>query len=223
MGFIPYLTSLFNRGEVEQLRMWLERLGKWVTLASMLALLTWLFLGDSLVLLIFGRQYRPVVLNLLPLLAALPMVALSNVARMLALIQNRPGIAFSAATLQVATFWLAGVPLAARGGSFATCMTVLIASAVYGIYFTLRIRSHLKYSLKGWCAPLLMAIPFLALIFLRGSIVLNLSLWIAAVTGYSFFLISCRIISPQDFQLFRMAFTASGGIERHPHQKGTPD
>jgi hypothetical protein len=134
------------------------------------------------------------------------------VARLLALIYNRPGVALQAATLHMVSFVALGVPLVSWRGSLAGCAAVLAASALYAGYFTWRMRGVVAYSLWSWALPILLGGVFLPLAWLRSVWPVNLALFTAFIAGYIGLLLLLRIVRPDELADFRRALrpNASG-------------
>jgi O-antigen/teichoic acid export membrane protein len=195
MAFAPLLTSLLSQGKSEEIVYWIERLLKWLAVAGVLATFSALFLGKEVVLLVFGEAYLPVADNLLPLMLAMLALALSSMARLLALTYNRPGIALQAAILQLAVFWGAGVPLIIWKGAFAGCLAVLLATSLYGVYFTWRMRGVAAYSLRQWVLAILPGLGFLPLAWLRSSWQVNIALFAISMIGYLALLLFLKIVT----------------------------
>jgi O-antigen/teichoic acid export membrane protein len=205
MAFAPLLTSLLTQGKTEELKRWIERLLKCMAVIGVVATFGAMFLGHNLVPLVFGSAYLPVADNLWPLMLALLPFALSCVARLLALTYDRPGIALEASVLQIASFWGVGLPLVAWKGSFAGCLTVLVAAVLYGGYFTWRIRSVVGYSLRQWALAILPGMLFLPLLWLRSSWRVNVALFAVFLVGYVGLLWALKIVTSGEILRMRRA------------------
>ncbi len=196
LAFAPLLVALLARGETGALKQWVERLLKWLAVGVMLAVFWVLFLGDEVIWLVFGSAYRPVATNLLPLAVALWGASLGKVARVLAIVYERPGEALAAAGIQAAAFWIVGLPLSARYGSVGACLAVLAASMAYGFYFTWRMRAVLPCSSRKWMLAIGLGVLFLPLAWLRSSWMVNAALCSGAVIGYGGLLFLLRVVTP---------------------------
>ena len=195
IAFTPLLTALLAKGDNEAIRQWIEQLLKWLAVGSMLVVFAMLLLGEDLVPIVLGRDYRPVATNLLPLSLALLTHALGSVAVLLTLIYERPKTALVAGTIRLSAFWVLGPPLVARWGSLGGCVAILAASTIYAFYFNWRIQNVISYSLRKWILAIGLASLFLPLWWLRLSCVVNLALYGIFVSGYFFLLFFLRIIT----------------------------
>ncbi len=195
LAFAPLLTTLRTQGQTEAICRWSERLLAGLTAGGMLVVFSALLVGDDLVPLVFGPAYRPVAANLVPLTLALLPLALSHVANLLVLVYDRPGLALQATGVLVATFWLAGPPLAATWGSLGGCLAALAASALCAGVFTWRVRRVTRYSLRPWALAILLGAPFLPLVVLRSSMPINLALYGAFAGGYGGLLLLLRVVT----------------------------
>lgn len=155
-----------------------------------------LLLGDNLVPLVFGTDYRPVTANLVPLTVALVIAALSSTASLLALVYERPAVALAASGVRLAAFWALGLPLILLQGSRGGCLTVLAASAVYSGYYTWRMRDVMCHMLRSWAVVVGLGMPFLMLVWLRSSWLVNLALYGAFIAGYGGLLFLLRVVTP---------------------------
>lgn len=210
MAFAPLLSSLLTQCKADEIKRWIERLLKCMAVIGVVATFGALLLGHDLVPIVFGSAYLPVADNLWPLMLALLPLALSSVARLLALIYDRPGIALEAAVLQIAGFWGFGLPLIAWKGSFAGCLAVLAAAVLYGGYFTWRMRGVVGYSLRQWALATLPGLLFLPLLWLRSSWRVNVALFSIFSVGYVGLLFALSIITSGELR--RMWRTLRPGV-----------
>jgi O-antigen/teichoic acid export membrane protein len=209
MAFGPLLTTLLTQDKPEEIRWWVERMIKWIAVGGVVAVMSVILLGEDIVPLVLGADYRPVAANLIPLTLALLTYGLGSVARLLALTYNRPGVALKAATIHLASFIGLGTLLVARRGSLAGCLAVLIASSLYAGYFTWRMRGEVTYSLWKWALPILLGGLFLPLTLLRSSWPVNLALFAVFVAGYISLLLLLKIVTPGEVERMRRALRPS--------------
>lgn len=205
MAFAPLISSLLAQGKTDEIKRWMERLLKCTASISVIATFGALLLGHSLIPLVFGQAYLSVADNVLPLMLALLPLALSNVARLMALTWDKPGIAVQASMIQIISFWGVGFPLVAWKGSFAGCLAVLIACILYGSYFTWRMRGVVGYSLKQWGLAILPGALFLPLAWLRSSLWVNVALFSVFMIGYVGLLFALKIITTDELMRMRQA------------------
>ena len=135
LAFAPLVTVLRLEGDRAALRLWIERLLKWLALGSVTVVLAAVLVGKDVVPLVLGSAYRPVAANLVPLAIGLVALSLTSVANLSALTHDRPGVALAAAVLRLGTFWVLGLSLAGRWGSWGASLAVLGALAVQAGFF----------------------------------------------------------------------------------------
>jgi O-antigen/teichoic acid export membrane protein len=205
MAFAPLLTMLLSSGDIETLKQWVERLLKWMAIGGMLSVFGVLLLGDNLLPLVLGADFRPVTLNLVPLTLSLLTMALGSVGRLLALTYDRPWAALKAAIIHLVAFWSFGPPLVIWGGSLAGCLSILVASTLSATYFTWQMRADLRYSLRDWALTIFLGGLFLPLLLLRSSWLMNAALYGVFILGYGGLLIALRIVTLDEFTVIREA------------------
>ena len=205
MAFAPLFTILLIRGKVEELKQWSERLLKWTAVAGVLAVYGALLLGNDLVPLALGAAYGPVAANLPPLMAALVMMGLGSVARLLSLTYDRAGVAVTASLVQLLSFWAIGAILVISRGSLAASLAVLASSMLYAVYFTWRMRRVVRYPLRNWMLTVALGGLFFPLVLFRSTLVVNGSLYVAFVASYAGLLLLLRVVTPGEFAAMRRA------------------
>jgi O-antigen/teichoic acid export membrane protein len=205
LAFMPLLTMLYLEGDRPAMREWIERLLKWLAVGSMLVLLAATLVGNDLVPLILGRDYRPVGPNLVALAVALLGLSLTSVANLAALTFNRPTKALTSAIVQLAVFWLLGAFLVGRFGSFGACLSVLGALLAQAGFFTVSMRRVAGYSLRQWSSVVGLGALFLPLRLLRSSAHLDAALLCAAVLGYLGLLFLFRLVTIEELQAMKRA------------------
>ncbi len=211
LSFAPLLLSLLAAGHFEAIRNWVERLLKWVALVGVLIVSGVLLLGDDLIPAILGSAYRPVVANLVPLSLTVLVLGLINVARLLAVVYDQPGVVAWASGLRLAVFWSLGLPLVAWLGGAGGCLAVLIASTLHGLYATWRMRRvALAYSLWSWALVIALGGLFLPLVWLRASPPVNAALYGLFVAGYAALLLAFRLVTPGEIAAIRQAIGVKG-------------
>ncbi len=195
MAFTPLLTTLHAQGQVKMLSRWLERLLKYLALGGMVASFGALLLADDLVPVVLGAEYGPVSANLKWLTLALPLMAMGQVARMVATVYVRPRTVLVASALQLLAFWILDIPLVAWLGSLGSAITTVAAWALYGVYLTWRMQSVLRYSLRDSVIVIGLGILFMPLIFLRSSWMASVSLYVAFLIAYFGLLVLLRVVA----------------------------
>lgn len=213
LAFAPLFTSLLAQGQVQALKGWIERLLKWLAVGGMLVLFAVLLLWNDLVPLVLGAAYRPVAVNLLPLTLAVLMLALGSVARLLALVYDRPGVALEAAGVQLAAFVVFGPLLIAWQGSLGGCLAFLAALMLSGVYSTWRMRRVARYSLRGWALVIALGGLFLPLAWLRSSWTVNVALYGAFLVGYGVMLLLLRVVTLNEIRAAWQAIRLTGKAE----------
>jgi O-antigen/teichoic acid export membrane protein len=195
LAFLPLLSSLSAQGRLNDLKEWIERLLKWLAVLGMLVVFAVLLLGDDLIPLVLGEAFRPMVFNLLILTLALPLWALITVARVLAMVWNRPGIALEAAAIQMTAFFSLGGWFIARQASLGGCLAVLAAMTLSGMYITWRMKRVMPYSVRSWMSVIVLGGLFAPLVWLRSNWMTNSALFALFLLGYGGLLLLTRTVS----------------------------
>ena len=185
IAFAPLLTMVRFEGDQATVRLWTERLLKGLALGSVIVVMAAVLLARDLVPLVFGTAYLPVAANLVPMALCLVPLSLTSVANLSALTHDRPVVALGAAGVRLATFWLVGIPLVQRWGSFGACLAMLGAVAAQSFYFTLRMRRVVGYSLAPWLRVVGLGMLFLPLAFLRSSRAVDVALFVGFLVTYA--------------------------------------
>jgi O-antigen/teichoic acid export membrane protein len=195
LTFAPFMVTLLAREETKILKQWIEQLIKWLTVGGVIVFFSVLLLGNDLVLLVLGAAYQPVAINLLLLSLMLCVQVLSNVGILLTIVYNRPKIAVMAAGVRVVAMLIFGPLLIARWGSWGGCLAVLAASLIFAGYLTWRMQGIVTYSLQKWALAIALGLPFLPLLWLQSSWIINCALYSIFVVGYVSLLLFLRIIT----------------------------
>jgi O-antigen/teichoic acid export membrane protein len=200
-SFVPLLTILRTQHESAELRLWVERLVKWLALVAVLGLLGSMLLGREIVLLVLGRAYLPAYRNLVALSAALLLVPLTQVCSVLALVHDRPGMVFTAALLRLACFWGGGVVLVMRWGSLGACLAVGAAIAVQAGYLAWQNRALVGPALRRWVTVVALGLLLAPAVFLRAGTAVNILLFFAAAGAYLLALRALGVISARELRV----------------------
>jgi O-antigen/teichoic acid export membrane protein len=212
LSFAPLMTILLKKGKTETLQQWTEQLLKWLTVAGVGIMFSFLLLGEDLVRLILGKAYQPVATNLLPLSLAFFFLALSNVSNLITLVYEKPRVALTASIYRLAVFWGSGFLFITFWGSFGGCLAILASSIFYASYLTWRIQVYLPYSLKRCIFAIGSGAVFLPLILLRSSLSVNAVLFSFFLIGYIVILFLFRIITWSEVRT--LGQTIASGITR---------
>jgi O-antigen/teichoic acid export membrane protein len=199
-SFVPVLTVLRAKHEDDELRLWVERLVKWLALIASLGLLGSLILGKDIVPLVLGRAYFPVYRNLEALAATLLLLPLTHVCSVLALTHDRPSTLFKAALTRLLCFWGLGVPLVMRWGSLGACISVFLAIAAQAGYFMVKNRTLVGPAFRRWAVVVGVGLAFAPLAFLRTSALVNVALYFVAAGGYLLVLRAMGTISARELR-----------------------
>ena len=195
LAFVPFLTRPARAGNATQLRRWVERLLKVLTIGAILSVFATLLLREGVVPLVLGTAYRPVAGHMIPLTLALLFVALSSVARMLLLVFEAPRQALVGSVIRLGVFCLTVIPIILLYQSLGACIAELVASVAFAIYLTQRARLHNPYDLRAWWLTLLASVPFLGLLVLRGTLLVNMGLYLGFLGGYGALLFGLRLVT----------------------------
>jgi O-antigen/teichoic acid export membrane protein len=209
LAFAPLLTVLRLEGDQAALRLWIERLLKWLALGSVVVVLAAVLVGKDLVPLVLGSAYGPVAANLVPLAVGLVALSLTSVANLSALTHDRPGVALTAAVLRLGTFWALGLSLVGHWGSLGASLAVLGALVAQSVFFTWGMRRVVGYSLRRWAGVVGLGAIFLPLAFLRSSPAINAALFAAFVVGYGGLLFLLGLVTLDELGVMWRAVTGA--------------
>jgi O-antigen/teichoic acid export membrane protein len=183
-SFVPLFTVLRTKHEEAELRLWVERLVKWLAVTAVLGFLGSLILGRDIVPLVLGRAYGPVYRNLMALTAALLFVPLIQVCGVLALTHDRPAVLFKAALGKLLCFWGLGLPLVMHWGGFGACVAMGLATAVQAGYFIAKNAAVVGPAFRRWLMVVVIGAGFAPVVWLRASAPVNVVLYCGAAGGY---------------------------------------
>ena len=191
----PRLNALRIRGDTAGIKRQAERLLEILSAVSMLLFLAALLLGHHFVPPVLGAQYRPVAVNLVVMMAALVPLVLCSVGRVLCMVCERPGIAFSAECLRLALYWSIGCLLIPRLHSVGASIATTAGSVVMATWLTVRTRREIPYRLGNWLRIVLLGVLFMPLAFLAGNVVWAVGLFVLTGVSYTGALFALRILS----------------------------
>jgi O-antigen/teichoic acid export membrane protein len=218
LAFAPLLTTLLLAGDHVALRIWYERLGKWLVVGSMMALLGTFVAGKGMVPLVLGRVYEPVTPSLIALMAGLLALSVTSVANLAALTHGRTSIVMFASAARLITFWLLGPALVGRFGSLGACLAVVGALFVQALLTSLVVQRRAHYSLRGSLGAVLLGALFLPLGLLRGSLPASIGLLLLALAGYGLLLYLFRLITPAELSAIRGVLRRARARQVMPRQ-----
>ena len=215
-SFVPLLTVLRTRNEDAELKLWVERLVKWLAVTATLGLLGGLILGKDVVPLVLGRAYAPAYPNMVALASALLFLPLTQVCSVLALTHERPAVLFRAAVVRLVCFWMLGVPLVVHLGSLGACVAVGLAIVAQSGYLIVENVAVVDAALRRWLVVVGVGLVFAPLALLRASLPVNVALYLAAAGGYLFVLRVLGAISARELRAVYRAL----GIARAERARG---
>ncbi|HEX9680277.1 MAG TPA: lipopolysaccharide biosynthesis protein [Anaerolineales bacterium] len=198
MAFAPFLTALQLKGDPERVARWAERLARWLGVVGIATIAGAFLVGEDLVPAVFGGDFKPVWIYLLPLALTLLPQAIGAVTRMLAVVYDRPGEVVRASFLRLALLWAVGPILVGRLGGAGASLAVFLAVTAYAAYLAWRMRPAARFPLTRWGLTVALGFSFVPLIFLRSTWWLNVGLWGAFLVGYAALLLALRLISPDE-------------------------
>jgi len=206
-SFVPLLTVLRTKNEHAELKLWVERLVKWLAVAATLGLLGSLILGKDVVPLVLGRAYLRVYPNLVAMAVTLLFLPLTEVCSVLALTHDRPSVLFRSATLRLLGFWLLGVPLVMRWGSLGACAAVCLGIMVQAAYLMGKTGALVVPAFRRWLVVVAVGLAFAPLALLRSSVPINVGIYLVAAGGY---LLVLRLIGAISARELRAVYRALG-------------
>lgn len=195
-GMGPFFQALRQEARLEELAAWAARLVAALAGLGAVAALCGAALGGHVVPLVLGPGYAGAFPVLVPLLIALPAVAISAVSRVLAVTFDRPGATFAAAVAQAGTLAVGGAWLIPRQGASGAALVILAASVVHALVLTVGLGRAFRLPLRPWAtvtAPgLLLGAPFL---FMDAAWRFELAAFAAALLLYAAFLFRAGVLS----------------------------
>lgn len=214
-SFAPLLGGFLDRGDRMALDQWVAGLLKGLAVLGTLGVFGVLFLADTLVTVVFGSAYGPVAPNLIVLALGLLPLALGSVFTMLTLLHDRPGLSFLGSALRLAVLWGAAPVLIPHWGSLGACFAVLSGSMLHAGVLGWRLRDLTEPGLRSWAKGIGLALPFLSLLWLRSSPLINVTLYLVFVAGYGVLLWLARVVTPADLRALGDVFRRGvGGADR---------
>ncbi len=201
MAFAPFLTALQLKGDPERVARWAERLARWLGVVGIATIAGAFLIGKDLVPAIFGGDFTPVSIYLLPLALTLLPQGIGAVARMLAVVYDRPGEVVRASVLRLVLIWAVGPLLVRRLGGAGASLAVFLAVTAYAVYLAWRMRPASRYPLTRCGLTVALGFSFVPLVFLRSTWWLNLGLWGAFLGGYAGLLLGLRLISLDEIKV----------------------
>jgi O-antigen/teichoic acid export membrane protein len=194
-GFAPHLIALSEHGRHNEVRLWIEKLLTVLVIAAVLAASGMALLGPQLIPLLLGPKYRNVVPAAIPLMLSLLPALVGNVGRSVALAQDRPKPMAVAAGIELALFWGLGLTLASRWGSVGAAWAPVPASLAAATFMLTVVRRRMGFSLAPAATALGMGTLFVALWWLRGSLLLNIALFAGGAAIYAALLFRTRVVT----------------------------
>jgi O-antigen/teichoic acid export membrane protein len=200
LAFVPLLGGLHDRGETEPLRQWVDRLHRLLAVTGVLVAFGGVFLADALVDVVFGVAYRSVAPNLRVLALAFLPLGIGSVTSALTLVYDRPTVALGGSAVRLAIFWAAGPWLVTHWGSLGGCVAVLAGSTLHALLVVWRMRDRIGPAPRAWGVGVALGVPFLPLVWLRSSPLVDVVLWAGAVAGYGSLLLLARRVTPAELR-----------------------
>ena len=224
LAFAPGLTLQKLEGQKITIRLWTEKLLKWMTIGSILVIYATLLLAQSTVPVILGQAFAPVAAYLVPFTLSLLAVVPGSVARLLSLVFERPRHVLTATMIKLGIFWVAAIPLVAWTGGLGASVAFFIASAGYGAYLTYRMQKETPYSMRAWLAVILTALIFIPLVWLRAGLWTNVGLFLGFLVGYGALLFGFKLVRKDEAANLWRAFLTSRTLKvKARHIITTPD
>ena len=209
----PHLVGQFELGRTDAIGVWLERVLKYLVAVAVLSAAGAALLGRALVPMLMGGEYAPVATNVAVITLALLTVAVGGVARLQALVLDRPRALIAASALEFASFWAIGFPLASRFGSLGASAAVLPAAALSVWFLTSRVRPGLPFSLRPAVKALAASAVFGPVILLSPGWPLSALLFVVGAAVYAGLLLHLRVITLAELAELKRVLRADGPRE----------
>lgn len=218
-SFVPLITVLRAKGESVELKIWVARLVKWLSVLAMLGFLGSVILGKDIVPLVLGRAYASAFGNVAIMAATLLFLPLTHVCSMLALTHDRPRVLIKATAVRLLCFWPLGWPLVSRWGSLGACAAVFLATGAQTVVYLWQSRALIGIALARWAVVVGVGLAFVPLAYLRASFGINLVLYAAVAGGY---LLVLRLLGTISTRELEALFKALGLAKRRNTGEATP-
>ncbi|HKW95115.1 MAG TPA: oligosaccharide flippase family protein [Methylomirabilota bacterium] len=216
LAFVAALVMLRNEGESALLDDATRRLMTWLAAGIMAVVFATLFLGPDLVPLVVGRAYRPVSVNLVPAALTLLVQALCSGVSVFLLAHDRGRVVLVGSGLRLAAFWIVGPLLIAWRGSLGAWIAMLAAFVLQAVYLGWRVRGEIPRALRAWCAAAALGMPFVALLWLRGPVWVNVVMWLGACGAYLVALAAFGVVRRGELAATWSALGLTRGAARTP-------
>jgi O-antigen/teichoic acid export membrane protein len=203
IAFAPFLVTLLEQGRRREVSTWLERILKYLVVAAVLAAAGVWFLGRDLIPLVLGAKYASVAVNAVPLCFTFVSLVFVVVSRLLALILDKPTVTATSAALELTVFWAVGFPLSSSIGSLGAAWATLPASLCFAACAAWWTRRELPFPLGAPGRALALALIFVPLAFLRGSMVVDAALAAGGAAVYLVLLWRFGVVTPNEVREVR--------------------
>lgn len=204
-AFAPLLTALHLDGDTAAMRLWLERVSKWLGVACVIMFLGVVFVGPELVPLLFGAAFRPAVPSLTLLTAGLFPVALTITANLAALGYGQGRSILGASLVQIVVFWLLGPLFVRKFGGPGAALGIACGLVAQALFATLTNQGRAGYALRPWFGVVLLGAALLPLSFLRRSAPVNAGLLCVSLVGYAALLRLFRLTTTEELSALKSA------------------
>lgn len=200
LAFAPVLSRHLDRGATSDLQEWTARLFKGMGVLSVVGAYGGAILAEPLVSLVLGEVFRPVALNLAVLALAGVPLALGSVLGVLTVVHDRPGVSLVSSTLRLAALWGVGVLLLASWGSLGGCLAVLGGTVLHTLCLAVGLRGRVGPGLRSWLASVALGAPFLPVLWLRSTPLVEGVLGAAVILGYGAAIVLARLVTRTDLR-----------------------
>jgi O-antigen/teichoic acid export membrane protein len=211
MAFSAVFVTWLDGGQEQEVRRWAERLSAALAAGGMVVILAVLFLAEHLVPVVLGAAYRPVTPSLIVLAASLLLLALSNLAHVLAMVRDRPDIALSSAAVRLAALWIIGPFLIRAEQSLGASLAALVASVLYTLFIVVRVQRVMPFSLRRWLLAVALGGVCLPLLWLRSSLPVDSLLFVLSVAVYAALLLAGRVVTWRELASAWQMIRPTGG------------
>jgi O-antigen/teichoic acid export membrane protein len=156
-AFGPMLTTMRTRGEDAAVPVWLERIVRLTTIGGVLAAVGMWAGSDAIVRVALGGKFAAVAPLLVLAVAPALWMGLGSMARLAAVVYDRPGSSVAAAAAQLAAFWVVGWWLIPGRGAWGASVATVVATAVFAAMGAWRMRAEMAAALRSYAGVLLAA------------------------------------------------------------------
>ncbi|MCG7850594.1 MAG: oligosaccharide flippase family protein [ANME-2 cluster archaeon] len=215
-SFIPIFTTLLIKNREDKIQKWSSIILKNSGIICMFVLISILLVGSDLINLIFGIEYKKVIINLIVLYFGIFPLLVAQIGIIFSIVYNKPKKYLIALSFAIITFLINSFLFIPKYGSVGCSIATVCSSIVFGLAMYIQFRKNISsYALKDSMKIFVIGLLFIPFIFFKGNIMTNLLLVILFVIIFSIILFKIGILNINEIKEIIDA------IIRHPNKTVT--